>query len=375
MLRFLTAGESHGEALVGILEGFPKGVKISADLINEQLRRRQSGFGRGERMRIEKDKARVLSGLRAGVTLGSPIAFMVKNRDKAIDSFSRDLLKALTVPRPAHADLAGLLKYKDTDIRNILERSSARETACRVVVGSICAQLLSCFNIEIRSHVVSVGSVLLERRGVSIEEIKEKTKKSPLNCIDGPAEHRMIEEIKEARISGDTLGGIIEIVSEGVCFGLGSFMHWDRRLDARLSYALMSIPAVKAVEIGLGVEYARCPGSKSHDSIYYSGKKGFFFKTNNSGGIVGGISTGQPIVTRVAMKPIATLKRPLDSVDFISKKAKKAEVVRSDVTAVSACGIVAESMTAFILAQAFLENFSSDTLSQIKVNYKNFLKV
>ena len=375
MLRFLTAGESHGEALVGILEGFPKGVKISADSINEQLRRRQSGFGRGQRMRIEKDRVHIISGLRSGVTLGSPIAFMVKNKDKTIDSFSKDLLKRLTVPRPGHADLAGLLKYKDTDIRNILERSSARETACRVVVGSICSQLLSCFNIEIRSHVVSVGSVQLERRGVSIKEIKEKTKKSLLNCIDRKAERGMIEEIKQARISGDTLGGVIEIVSEGVCVGLGSFMHWDKRLDARLSYALMSIPAVKGVEIGLGFEYARCPGSKSHDSIYYSGKKGFFFKTNNSGGIAGGISTGQPMIARVAMKPIATLFNPLDSVDFVSKKFRKAEVIRSDVTAVSACGVVAESMTAFILAQSFLENFSSDTLSQIKANYKNFLKV
>jgi chorismate synthase len=373
MLRFLTAGESHGEALVGILEGFPKGVSISRGLIDKELSRRQSGFGRGKRMSIEKDKILILSGLRAGISLGSPIAFVIKNKDKTIDAFSQDGLKSLTVPRPGHADLAGFLKYHDKDIRNILERASARETASRVALGSICKQFLSEFKIEVLSHIVSIGSIGIDKRGLSIREIKAKSKNSRLGCIDKKKEKLMIERIKKAQERGDTLGGVIEIVSENLPAGVGSFMHWDKRLEARLSYALMSIPAVKGVEVGLGFEYAKRLGSVSHDVISYSKSKGFFSQTNNAGGITGGISTGQPIVIRIAMKPIATLAKPLDSVDLVTKKKTKAPLVRSDVTAVTACGVVAESMVSFVLCRAFLEKFSSDNLSQIKKNYHTHL--
>jgi len=374
MLRFLTAGESHGQALVGILEGFPAGVKISRDFINKQLQRRQSGFGRGRRMQMEKDEVKILSGLRAGISLGSPISFLVENKDNTIDTFLKDSLEPLTVPRPAHADLAGFLKYQERDLRNILERASARETASRVVVGSICRQLLGEFKAEVLSHVTGIGNILLERRAVTIKEIRDKTKKSPLNCIDKSKERAMISQIEKAKKSGDTLGGIIEVIAEGVVSGLGSFMHWDERLDARLAYALMSIPAIKSVEIGLGLEYAKRLGSESHDSVCYTKKRGFLHETNNAGGIAGGISTGEPIILRIAMKPVATLGRPLDSVDLVSKTKKKAAVIRSDITAVPACGVVAESMVAFILTQAFLEKFSADSLTEIKTNYNNFLR-
>ncbi|MBN2119622.1 MAG: chorismate synthase [Candidatus Omnitrophica bacterium] len=374
MLRFLTAGESHGQALVGILEGFPKGVRIQKDLIDRELSRRQSGYGRGARMHIEKDKVQVLSGLRAGITLGSPISFLIKNKDKTIDVFLKDKLKALTVPRPAHADLLGFLKYQDKDLRNILERASARETAARVAGGSICKQFLGEFKIDIVSHVAGIGEILLERHNLSISQIRRKTQGSALGCIDRFPERLMIGQIKKAKSLGDTLGGVIEIVAEKVPPGLGSVMHWDRRLDSRLASALMSIPAIKAVEVGLGLEYARRLGSKSHDEILYSKTKGFCFKTNNAGGIIAGISTGAPIVLRIAMKPIATLANPLESVDINTKKHKKAPSIRSDVTAVTACGVVAESVVSFVLTQAFLEKFSSDSLSEIKRNYKAYLK-
>lgn len=374
MLRFLTAGESHGEALVGILEGFPKGVKISRDFINKELQRRQSGYGRGKRMQIEKDQAQIMSGLRAGVSLGSPISFLIKNKDAALSAFSKDHLRSLTVPRPAHADLAGFLKFQDKDLRNVLERASARETAARVVIGALCKQLLGEFNIQMASHTASLGDIEVIRRNVTLSQIKQKTKNSKLNCLDKARERLMIKKIEKARKSGDTLGGIIEIIAEGIPCGLGSFMHWDRRLDARLAYGLMSIPAVKGVEIGLGFQYARHCGSEVHDAIYYSKNKGFYSCTNNAGGILGGISTGAPLVIRIAMKPIATLQKPLDSVDVVTKKAAKAALIRSDVTAIVACGVIAESMTAFILSDLFLERFSSETLSQIKKNYSNFLE-
>jgi chorismate synthase len=374
MLRFLTAGESHGRALVGILEGFPKGVKISKQLIDKDLKRRQSGFGRGKRMSIEKDTIEILSGLRGGLSLGSPIAFLIKNKDKTIDAFLKDKLSALRVPRPGHADLAGFLKYHDRDLRNILERASARETASRVAVGSICKQLLSQFDIEVLSHVVGIGSVSLPRRALKIKQIRLKAKGSRLNCTDRSKEKSMIAQIKKAKAQGDSLGGIVEVVCENTPPGLGSFMHWDRRLDSKLAYGLMSIPAVKAVEIGLGLDYAKAKGSLSHDVISYSKPKGFSFQTNNSGGIVGGISTGAPIVVRVAMKPIATLAKPLDSVDIITKKTTKAPIVRSDTTAVTACGVIAEGVAAFILSQSLLEKFSSDNILEIKQNIKAHLK-
>ncbi len=373
-MRILTAGESHGKAIVAILEGFPKGVKIDIDFINQELRRRQMGFGRGKRMQIEEDKAEIISGVRNRITLGSPICILVKNKDQKIYPERDDNLKPVLVPRPGHADLAGCLKFEEKDIQNILERASARETAARVCIGSICKQFLKEFDIEIASFTVGVGKIVSSKKPKGVEEIVKKTKKSLLNCIDKEKERLMIEKIEEAERRKDTLGGIIEIWAEGVLPGLGSFMHFDKRLDAKIAYYLMSIPAVKAVEIGLGFEYAKKRGSCVHDAIFYSKKKGFYRKTNNCGGIEAGVSIGAPIVVRIAMKPISTLGNPLDSVNILTKKKDKASVIRSDICAVVACGVIAESMLALALVESFLEKFGSDSLKEIKKNYENYLR-
>ncbi|RLD42077.1 MAG: chorismate synthase [Bacteroidetes bacterium] len=373
-MRILTAGESHGKAIVAILEGFPKGVKIDIDFINQELRRRQMGFGRGKRMQIEEDKAEIISGVRNRITLGSPICILVKNKDQKIYPERDDNLKPVLVPRPGHADLAGCLKFEEKDIQNILERASARETAARVCIGSICKQFLKEFDIEIASFTVGVGKIVSSKKPKGVEEIVKKTKKSLLNCIDKEKERLMIEKIEEAERRKDTLGGIIEIWAEGVLPGLGSFMHFDKRLDAKIAYYLMSIPAVKAVEIGLGFEYAKKRGSQVHDAIFYSKKKGFYRKTNNCGGIEAGVSIGAPIVVRIAMKPISTLGNPLDSVNILTKKKDKALVIRSDICAVVACGVIAESMLALALVESFLEKFGSDSLKEIKKNYENYLR-
>ncbi|MBD3263750.1 MAG: chorismate synthase [Candidatus Omnitrophica bacterium] len=373
-MRILTAGESHGEYNLAIIEGFPKGVKIEESFINSELRRRMSGYGRGARMSIEDDKVCIVSGLRNKITLGSPIAVLVKNRDSKISSRKKDNLPALNVPRPSHADLAGAFKYNDKDVRNILERASARETVSRVCTGAICKQFLSQFEIKIAGFTLSVGGVRCTKLPKNISEIRRSTKNSLLNCPDSSAEKKMIKAIDNCRKNKDTLGGVIQIRIEGVSAGIGDFTHFDRRLDARLAYYLMSIPAVKGFEIGLGFEYSRRKGSLSHDSIYYSPRKGFFRKSNNSGGIEGGVSTGEPIVCRIAMKPIATLQKPLDSVNLCSLKQTKAVVERSDTCAIEACGVIAESMSAFVLTELFLDKFGRDSLSDIKSNYRNFLK-
>lgn len=373
MLRFLTAGESHTEALVGIIEGFPKDVKISKEFINSELARRQGGYGRGGRMLIETDTAHFITGLRGGKTMGSPIAFSIKNKDKTISRFGKDGLEKLTIPRAAHADLAGALKYNDTDIRNMLERASARNTAQYVAVGAVCKQLLSEFGYDVVSHVVSLGSVEAKKENLSVEDIRKKLKNRKVGCISCTKDKEMVEEIKKAGERGDTLGGIVEIVAEGVPTGLGTFMHWDRRLDSKLSAAMMGIPAIKGVEIGAGFDYARLPGSKMHDKIVYSKAKGYYHETNNSGGVEGGISNGERIVIRIAMKPIPTLMEPFDSVDLTTKRKKKSPKVRSDVTAVTACGVIAEAMASYVIADLFLEKFSADTLSDIKKNYKSYL--
>lgn len=353
MLRLLTAGESHCESLSGILENFPRGVSIDKDKIDAQLARRQSGYGRGGRMAIEKDKAHFISGLRAGKTLGSPIAFLIKNKDKTIDCFDKDVLPELNVPRPSHADLAGALKYADQDIRNMLERASARNTAQYVAAGSLCAQLLENFGYKVSSRIVELGSVKAQ---------------------DKDFDAKMKKEIDKAAKAGDTLGGIVEIVAEGVVPGLGSFMSWDRRLDSRLAGIMMGIQAIKGVEIGLGFDYARKSGRQAHDVIRYSQSKGYYHTTNNSGGIEGGISTGEPVVIRIAMKPIATLMDGLPSVDLRTRRTAKAPAVRSDVTAVTACGVIAEAMASYVIADAFLEKFSADTLVDIKKNYSAYMK-
>lgn len=374
-MRLLTAGESHGEAEVAILEGFPKGVKINQDEINQELKRRMSGFGRGARMAIERDQVIIASGLRNKITLGSPITLIVSNKDTKIFSQKSDNLTKLCIPRPAHADLSGALKYQETDIRNILERSSARETVARVCAGSVCKQFLSNFNIALRSFTVSLGGIDSSLKPKNISEIISKTKSSKLNCIDKGKEKLMLKAIGKARKEKDSLGGIVEVYIEGFPAGCGSFMQFDRRLDAKLAAYLMSIPAIKGVEIGLGFEYAKKRGSLSHDAIYYAKNKGFYHKTNNSGGIEGGISNGAAIVARVAMKPIATLCKPLDSVNLLTKKSEKAIVERSDTCAIVACGVIAESMAALAITESFLDKFGSDALGQIKANYKNLNKI
>jgi len=372
-MRLLTAGESHGSCNVAILEGFPKGVRIEQHFINDELKRRMTGIGRGGRMLIEADSAELISGLRNKITLGSPIAILIKNKDAKIFTQSTDNLASLSIPRPAHADLCGALKYGEKDLRNILERASARETVARVAAGALCKQFLSLFRVRIASFTVSLGNVV---SGVTPKDISHiiASRSQELNCIDHAKEKQMIKAIKCAQASGDSLGGVVEVWLDGVVCGLGSFMHFDKRLDAKLAGYLMSIPAVKGVEIGLGFKYAHQRGSSAHDAIYYSPSKRFYRNTNNSGGIEGGISTGSPIVMRLAMKPIATLYKPLASVDLITKKKEKAIVERSDTCAIVALSVIAEAMSALALTESFLEKFGCDSLSDIKRNYQGYLK-
>ncbi len=368
MLRLLTAGESHGEALVAILDGMPSNLKISISSVNEHLRKRQHFYGRGKRMAVEKDTARLISGVIKGKTTGSPISIIIKNKD-----FSINKLPLVTSPRPGHADLVGALKYNSKDIKTILERSSARETATRVGVGAVCREFLSNFNVDIISYVLAIGDVQASIKG-SFSTVKSLIKKSALNCPDKIAEKRMIKAIDSAGRNGDTLGGCFEVIIKGACPGIGSFTQPDKRLSARFASALMSIPAIKAVEIGDGVSGSKDFGSQVHDEIFYSKQKGFFRKTNRSGGIEGGMSTGNLIVLRCYMKPISTLMNPLNSVDLISKKSKSAEIIRSDVCAVSSAGIIAESQAAFVLADAYLEKFGSDSMEEVKRNYQGYLR-
>jgi len=343
MLRFLTAGESHGEALLAILEGMPSGLKIEKDFIDQELSRRQKGLGRGKRMQIEEDKVKIISGIKNGITIGSPIGVLIGNKD-----FSIDKLPKVIFPRPGHADLAGLLKYGFKDIRDVLERASARETACQVAIGALCKLFLKEFNIFIESKVLEIGG----------ENKKE----------------RIIKKIEEAKEKKDTLGGIFEVTARGVPVGLGSYVHWDRRLDARLAEVIISIPGVKAVEFGLGFGYSKKFGSEVHDAIYYNKIRGYFRRTNNAGGIEGGVSNGQDIVIRACMKPISTLLNPLDSVNILTKKPAKAQIERSDICAVESAGVIAESKVAFVLTDAFLEKFSADNLEDIKNSFKYYLK-
>ena len=374
-MRILTGGESHGEALIAVIEGFPQGVRIEEFFIDQELSRRQKGYGRGKRMDIEKDKAHIVSGVRNNISMGSPITVMIKNKDNTILSQGKDGLEPVLVPRPGHADLVGALKYHDNDMRNMLERASARETAARVCAGSVCKQFLANFDITIASFVLSIGSVRSNISPESIEEIIEKTSSSSLSCVDPGAEKRMIEEIKDAAEKGDTLGGVIEVWVKGLCPGIGSFMHFDQRLDSKIAGFVMSIPAVKGVEIGAGFDYARARGSSMHDAIYFSpAEEGFYRKTNNAGGIEGGVSNGELLVIRCAMKPISTLVSPLDSVNIVTKKQANASVIRSDVCAVPACGVVAETMIALAVTECFLEKFGSDSLVEIKRNYLQYIK-
>jgi chorismate synthase len=368
MLRFLTAGESHGEALIGILEGMPSGLKIDARDIDEELKRRQKGYGRGARMEIENDHARILSGLIKGITIGSPIAIIIKNRD-----FSIDKLPGIRNPRPGHADLAGILKYGFKDARFVLERASARETAMRVATGAICKTFLSEFNIRILSHVVMIGGIEATAGAIKFDDIAKKISGSKLNCVDKGVERLMIREIDIARKNKDTLGGTFEIMVDGVMPGLGSYVQSDRRLDAILAAAIMSIPAVKAVEIGHGISSAGKAGSEVHDEIFYSRDKGFHRRANNAGGIEGGVSNGEEIIIRGYMKPISTLMQGLNSVDIATKKPVKASTERSDVCVVPSAGVIGEAMVAIALTNAMLEKFGGDSINEIKRNYKGYI--
>lgn len=369
MLRYLTSGESHGVCLVAVLEGMPSGLELSPEFIDKELKRRQLGYGRGARMTsIETDKVTLLSGVRFGRTIGSPIALEIKNKDASIDR-----LPAVTRPRPGHADLAGALKYDHKDIRNVLERASARETAARVAVGAVAKRLLKEFGIEIFSHVVRLGGIDALPKSGSFERIRSQAEVSPLRCADRRAEKKMIALIDKAKANGDTLGGAIEIVALHLPVGLGSHVQYDRKLDGRLAGALMSIQAIKAVEIGAGTDVSKVFGSQLHDQIYYSKQKGFFRKTLRAGGIEGGISIGGPLVVRIHMKPLSTLRRPMMSVDIKTKSPFRATVERSDVSAVPAAGVVAEGVLAFELAQAFLEKFGGDSLTELKQNWRGYL--
>lgn len=368
MLRYLTAGESHGIGLIAVLEGMPAGLELSADFLNRDLKRRQLGYGRGARMTsIEEDKAQILSGVRFGKTLGSPIALQVPNKDTSIDK-----LPVVTRPRPGHADLAGAIKYAQEDVRNILERASARETAIRVAVGGVAKRLLEEFGVTLFSHVVRMGGVQAHVEKLSAAEIRKRAEVSPLRCADPKAEAAMIRQIDKAKAAGDTLGGAIEIVALDLPVGLGSHVQWDRKLDARLAAGLMSIQAIKAVEIGAGTCVSDAFGSELHDQIYHSKQKGFFRKTFRCGGIEGGMSIGGPITARIHMKPLSTLRKPMMSVDIKTKKPFVATVERSDVSAVPAAGVVGEAVMAFTLADAFLEKFGGDSMEETRRNFRGY---
>jgi chorismate synthase len=373
--------ESHGELLMGILEGMPSGLLIRVTDIDSDLARRQGGHGRGGRMKIEKDSVKIFTGVRWGRTLGSPIGLMIRNKDwdnwrskMSPDAAFLNSAEAVTRPRPGHADLAGALKYDTEDIRNVLERSSARETAMRVAVGAVCKRLLDEFGIGIASHVIAIGSVYAKVERLSLREIRRKTENSDLRCADHDAEKRMVRKIDEAQRAGDSLGGIFEIVVSGVPVGLGSYVHWDRKLDGRLAAALMGIQAIKGVEVGSGFGVANRPGSLVHDEISWTPKSGFFRRTNNAGGIEGGMSNGEDIVLRAAMKPIPTLMKPLRSVDIVTRKSFKASVERSDVCAVPAAGVVGEAVVAFEIAAAMVEKFGGDSLDEMRRNFEQYQK-
>jgi chorismate synthase len=375
MLRFLDAGESHGKCLLGIIEGLPAGFSLNEEKINFNLARRQGGYGRGERMKIEQDRVEVLSGLVKGKTIGSPLGLMIKNKDW--ENWQDKKYPSLTIPRPGHADFAGAIKYGFKDIRKVLERASARQTAMRVAIGSVASSLLEEFNIEIYSYVLRIGQVKAKRITSFNREVKEEINKSPVYCIDGIASIGMCREIERAREKGDTLGGVFEVVITGVPIGLGSYVQWDRRLDARLASALMSIPGVKAVEIGEGVEASKKKGSAVHDEIFAqeeSEKDSFRYyrKTNRAGGIEGGITNGEDLMVRIYITPIPTLINSLRSIDFATKKETKTIYQRSDICVVPAASVVGEAVAAWEIAVAFLEKHGGDSLVETKENYKNY---
>jgi len=377
-LRFTTAGESHGRGLVAVLEGMPAGLRIAAADVDGELKRRMGGYGRGARMKIESDHIEWLAGVRAGETLGSPIAMLVWNRDwehwqdvmaPEADAPGAERRRQVTRPRPGHADLVGVMKFDRTDARDILERASARETVARVACGAVCKTLLAQFGVEIGSHVAELGGVVAKLPGALPTPLNPAADGSPVRCLDPEAEREMVARIDAAKAAGDTLGGIVEVVARGVPVGLGSHVSWDTKLDGRLAQALMSIPAVKGVELGLGFEAARRKGSEVHDEILPGLARG----TNRAGGTEGGMTTGEPVTVRVAMKPISTLMQPLKTVDLKTGTAAQAQSERSDVTAVPALGVIAEAMVALVLAHAMREKFGGDALSEMRRNWEGYV--
>ena len=397
-LRYITAGESHGKALSGILEGIPSGLLLSSEDIDRDLQRRQGGYGRGGRMKIESDHAEIISGVRWGKTIGSPVTVLVENRDfknwsegMSSDPAFEGSIPPVTKPRPGHADLTGAIKYDHHDVRNILERSSARETAMRVALGAIAKKFLSEFNINIGSFVVQIGNItiqdsrLSESPGATKSKTQnsgkeflarfEKAEKSPVRCPDAAASKRMVGIINKAIKEGNSLGGIFEVFVIGAPIGLGSHIQWDRKLDGRLARALMSIQAIKGVELGLGFEMGKRFGSEVMDEILYNqGSGNFHRKTNNAGGIEGGMTNGMPIILKAAMKPIPTLRKPLRSVDIVTKGPIKAAYERSDICAVPAAAVVGEAMSALTIADAFLEKFGGDNMAEVKRNYESHIE-
>lgn len=379
-MRYITAGESHGPQLTVILEGVPAGLTLTSEHINKELLRRQKGHGRGRRMQIETDTVEIVSGVRHGMTLGSPITLIVKNDDfkhwtkvmgaePISEKESKDMKRTITKPRPGHADLNGAIKYGHRDIRNVLERSSARETTVRVAAGAVAKQILKELGVEIAGHVLEIGGVQAKRiSNLPIEQIQTITENSPVRCLDKEVEQEMMDAIDNAKSSGDSIGGIVEVIAEGMPIGVGSYVHYDRKLDAKLAGAIMSINAFKGAEIGVGFEAARQPGSKVHDEILWDEENGYTRKTNNAGGLEGGMTTGMPIVVRGVMKPIPTLYKPLASVDIDTKEAFQASIERSDSCAVPAAGVVAESVIAWELAHALVEQFGKDRMDLIQQN-------
>ncbi|OGF48649.1 MAG: chorismate synthase [Candidatus Firestonebacteria bacterium RIFOXYA2_FULL_40_8] len=368
MIRFLTAGESHGKALVTVLDGVPSGLALLVSNVNPELKRRQEGYGRGGRMAIENDTVEILSGVRNGKTTGAPITLLIANSDAK--NWENKIVPPVTMPRPGHADLSGVLKYGLSDIRDVLERASARETAARVAAGAVCKALLKEFDINIFGYVTQIAGIYAKP---FVSKNKDAVERSPLRTTDAKAEKLMIRAIEKAKKQGDSLGGVFEVRAVNVPPGIGSYTQWDKRLDARLAGGLMSLQAIKGVEIGLGFEAAKRTGSKVHDEIYYS-KGSYFRKTNNCGGLEGGMSNGSDIVIRAAMKPIATLYKPLNSIDIISKKKVKATVERSDTCAVPAACVVGEAIVAYEIVNCFMEKFGGDTVLDMKTSLKAYLK-
>ncbi len=383
MLRFLTAGESHGPQLIAVVEGAPAGYDIDVDAINRDLARRQKGYGRGGRMAIERDEVRVVSGIRFGRTLGSPITLIIENRDfknwekrMSPDPRDRGEAKIVTRPRPGHADLAGVLKYNLDDVRDVLERASARETAARVALGSLARQFVAPFGISVLGYVVSIGNIEAKiSPDLTLQELARITEQSSVRVADAEAERAIVAEIDACKREGDTLGGVVEVVATGLPVGLGSHVQWDRKLDGRIAHALMGLQAVKGVEFGLGFGASRLRGSQLHDEIGYDqAERRFTRYSNNSGGTEGGMSTGEPLRVRIAFKPLSTLMRPLRSADIKTKAEAIAAIERSDVCAIPAAAVIAESVVAFEIANAFLEKFGGDSFTEIRRNYYGYLE-